>query len=378
MKLLYKILKQDPETRQGVVMATSAVGIIVNVLLASVKVAIGVLANSIAVISEGINNATDSLSSVITMVGAKLSNKRPTKKHPFGYGRIEYITSLIIAGLIIATAVELLKSSIKLIIEPQDLTVNTLTLIIIAASALVKLWLAWYTIKKGKQVNSGILVAMGTDSRNDCIVSAVTIVSAVVFIVFRFSVDAYAGIITSLFIFKAGFDILKDTLANLLGQPVEKETADELYSIIRSTPGVLNAADMILHNYGPDRYSGSVNIEMDHQMTVEQLYSTIHKLQLDIMHQKGITMVFGIYAVDRDHSEIKQMRQQIANYVRGKEHVISYHALYLEPQTNVIYVDLVVDYELKDWNGLRTDFTEYMHGLYPDNKIELTIETEYV
>ena len=378
MKLLYKILKQDPETRQGVVMATSAVGIIVNVLLASVKVAIGVLANSIAVISEGINNATDSLSSVITMVGAKLSNKRPTKKHPFGCGRIEYITSLIIAGLIIATAVELLKSSIKLIIEPQDLTVNTLTLIIIAASALVKLWLAWYTIKKGKQVNSGILVAMGTDSRNDCIVSAVTIVSAVVFIVFRFSVDAYAGIITSLFIFKAGFDILKDTLANLLGQPVEKETADELYSIIRSTPGVLNAADMILHNYGPDRYSGSVNIEMDHQMTVEQLYSTIHKLQLDIMHQKGITMVFGIYAVDRDHSEIKQMRQQIAQYVRGKEHVISYHALYLEPQTNVIYVDLVVDYDLKDWDGLRTDFTEYMHNLYPDNKIELTIETEYV
>ncbi len=378
MRLLYKILKQDPETRQGVVMATSAVGIIVNVLLASVKVAIGVLANSIAVISEGINNATDSLSSVITMVGAKLSNKRPTKKHPFGYGRIEYITSLIIAGLIIATAVELLKSSIKLIIEPQDLTVNTLTLIIIAASALVKLWLAWYTIKKGKQVNSGILVAMGTDSRNDCIVSAVTIVSAVVFIVFKFSVDAYAGIITSLFIFKAGFDILKDTLANLLGQPVEKETADELYSIIRSTPGVLNAADMILHNYGPDRYSGSVNIEMDHQMTVEQLYSTIHKLQLDIMHQKGITMVFGIYAVDRDHSEIKQMRQQIAQYVRGKEHIISYHALYLEPQTNLIYVDLVVDYDLKDWDGLRTDFTEYMHNLYPDNKIELTIETEYV
>lgn len=378
MKLLYKILKQDPSTRQGVVMTTSAVGIIVNVLLASVKVAIGVLANSIAVISEGINNATDSLSSVITMVGAKLSNKRPTKKHPFGYGRIEYITSLIIAGLIIATAVELLKSSIKLIIEPQDLTVNTLTLIIIAASALVKLWLAWYTIKKGKQVNSGILVAMGTDSRNDCIVSAVTIVSALIFIIFNLSVDAYAGIITSLFIFKAGFDILKDTLANLLGQPVEKETADELYSIIRSTPGVLNAADMILHNYGPDRYSGSVNIEMDHQMTVEQLYATIHKLQLDIMHQKGITMVFGIYAVDRDHSEIKQMRQQIANYVRGKEHVISYHALYLEPQTNVIYVDLVVDYELKDWNRLRTDFTEYMHGLYPDNKIELTIETEYV
>lgn len=378
MKLLYKILKQDPETRQGVVMATSAIGIIVNVLLASVKVAIGVLANSIAVISEGINNATDSLSSVITMVGAKLSNKRPTKKHPFGYGRIEYITSLIIAGLIIATAVELLKSSIKLIIEPQDLTVNTLTLIIIAASALVKLWLAWYTIKKGKQVNSGILVAMGTDSRNDCIVSAVTIVSALIFIIFNLSVDAYAGIITSLFIFKAGFDILKDTLANLLGQPVEKETADELYKIIRSTPGVLNAADMILHNYGPDRYSGSVNIEMDHQMTVEQLYATIHKLQLDIMHQKGITMVFGIYAVDRDHSEIKQMRQQIANYVRGKEHVISYHALYLGPQTNVIYVDLVVDYELKDWNGLRTDFTEYMHGLYPDNKIELTIETEYV
>lgn len=280
--------------------------------------------------------------------------------------------------MILVTGAELLISSVKLIFEPSELSVSYVTLIIIAVSALVKLILGSYTIREGKRVDSGALIAVGTDCRNDSVISAVTIVSSLVFLLFRFSIDAYAGVFTSLFVLKAGFDVLKDTVSDLLGQSGEKELADNLYKMIRSEPVVLNAADMMLHNYGPDAYSGSVNIEVDHGKTIGEVYAAIHALQLKIMHEYSITMVFGMYAVDHDHEEIRELRKNIAAFVREQEHVISYHALYIDPENHDIYCDLVVDYELRDWDALRRDFTAYMTGLYPENRLELVIETNYV
>lgn len=378
MKLLYKILKQDPNTREGVAITTSALGIIVNLMLAAIKIVIGIMVSSIAVISEGINNATDSASSILTIVGTKLAGLRPNKKHPFGFGRIEYLTSLVISILILVTGAELLIGSFKLIFTPMEMSLSYVTLIIIAASAIVKLILGSYTIRMGKKVDSGSLIAVGTDCRNDFFASLVTILSALIFLFFELSVDAYAGIITALLILKAGFDILSETVSNLLGTPANEELAAKLYEEIKATPGVLNAADMMLHNYGPDQYSGSINLEIDHEKTIGEIYEIIHALQLRIMHQYGIVMVFGMYAVDGDHDVVKRMREQIASFVSGYDHVTSYHALYLSPGTNEIYCDLVVDYELRDWNALKTRFTEYMNALYPEKKLQLTIETDYV
>lgn len=378
MKLLYKILRQNPKEREGVVVTVSALGIMVNLILAAVKVIIGVMAASIAVISEGLNNASDSVSSLLTIIGTKLSGMHPTKKHPFGFGRIEYLTSLIISSLILITGVELLKSSILLIFNPEELMVNTLTVVIVGASAFVKLALGLYTIRQGKRVGSDSLVAVGTDCRNDFVLSIVTVVSALVYIFFNFSIDAYAGIITSLFVLKAGFDILKDTISDILGQAGNAELASELYKIVRAEPIVLNAADMMLHNYGPDAYTGSVNIEVDHEVTVGEAYAAIHALQLKIMHERNITMVFGMYAVDRDHEDVRELRKQIVEFVRGYEHVESYHALYIDPANRDIYVDFVVDYELKDWNTLREDFLKFMEERYPGRRIELVIETNFV
>lgn len=379
MGIFYKLLKQDKNSREGVIVTVSALGIFVNFTVATVKILIGVITSSIAVISEGINNASDSISSLLTIVGTKLSGMHPTKRHPFGFGRIEYLTSLVIAGIILVSGVELLISSVELIFEPSEISVDYVTVIIIAVSAVIKLLLGVYTAKQGKRVGSDTLVAVGTDSKNDCIVSAVTVVSALVFILCDFSIDAYAGIITSLFVLKAGFDILKETLADILGHAGdETELAAQLYKVIRSEPIVLNAADMMLHNYGPDRYSGSVNIEIDHDLTIGEAYAQIHALQLRIMHEYNITMVFGMYAVDRDHEIAVEMRERIAEFVRGQEHVESYHALYIDPATEDIYVDFVVDYKLDDWNALRAEFTEYMAKLYPGKRLELVIETNYV
>lgn len=378
MKLLYKLLHQEPDSREGTVVAVSGLNILVNLIFAAIKVVIGLAVSSIAIVSEGVNNATDSATSLITIVGTKLSAKHPTEKHPFGFGRIEYLTSLLISVLILFTGAELMESSVKLIITPQEMSISYVTMAIIAVSALVKLALGLFTIKEGKRVDSSSLVALGTECRSDSVVSVITLVTALVFLVFHVSLDAYAGIIMSLIVLKAGFEVLKETLSDILGQAGEKELAQELYRIIRAEPLVLNAADMMLHNYGPDAYSGSVNVEIDHSKTVGEVYAALHELQLRIMHEKHITMVFGIYAVDKDHTQIRQLREQVAAFVRQQEHVTSYHALYIHPNGKDIYVDLVVDYALTDWEVLRKEFTAYMAELYPDKHLELVIETNYV
>ena len=378
MKLLYKLLRQEPDSREGTVVTVSGLNILVNLIFAAIKVVIGLAVSSIAIVSEGVNNATDSATSLITIVGTKLSAKHPTEKHPFGFGRIEYLTSLLISVLILFTGAELMESSVKLIITPQEMSISYVTMAIIAVSALVKLALGLFTIKEGKRVDSSSLVALGTECRSDSVVSVITLVTALVFLVFHVSLDAYAGIIMSLIVLKAGFEVLKETLSDILGQAGEEELAQELYRIIRAEPLVLNAADMMLHNYGPDAYSGSVNVEIDHSKTVGEVYAALHELQLRIMHEKHITMVFGIYAVDKDHTEIRRLREQVAAFVRQQEHVTSYHALYIHPNGKDIYVDLVVDYALTDWEALRKEFTAYMAECYPDKHLELVIETNYV
>ena len=378
MKLLYKLLRQEPDSREGTVVTVSGLNILVNLIFAAIKVVIGLAVSSIAIVSEGVNNATDSATSLITIVGTKLSAKHPTEKHPFGFGRIEYLTSRLISVLILFTGAELMESSVKRIFEPQEMSISYVTMAIIAVSALVKLALGLYTIKEGRRVDSSSLVALGTECRSDSVVSVITLVTALVFLVFHVSLDAYAGIIMSLIVLKAGFEVLKETLSDILGQAGEKELAQELYRIIRAEPLVLNAADMMLHNYGPDAYSGSVNVEIDHSKTVGEVYAALHELQLRIMHEKHITMVFGIYAVDRDHAQIRQLREQVAAFVRQQEHVTSYHALYIHPNGKDLYVDLVVDYDLADWEALRKEFTAYMAELYPDKHLELVIETNYV
>ena len=378
MKLLYKLLGQDMNSREGQITAASSLNIAVNLLVSAVKIAIGLLTSSIAILSDGAHNMADAASSVLTIVGTKLSARKPTRKHPFGFGRIEYLTSLVVAALILYTGFEFFVSAVKLMFEPAQLDISYVSLVIICVAAVLKYILGAYTVRVGKRVDSLSLTAVGMESCNDSYISALTLLTALIFIFTGFSIDAYAGIITSVIIIKAGLEILSDTVSRLLGKAGDRELADSLYKEIRSTPGILNAADMMLHNYGPDAYSGSVNIEIDHKMTMEEVYSIVHELQLRIMHQYGVTMVFGLYAVDADSEDSRRMRAAIASFVSGYEHVLSYHALFISEKEKRIYCDLVVDYELESWEKLRSDFTEYMSGLYPEYSLELVIETEFV
>ena len=378
MKFIYKLFKQDPDSREGIIAVTSGLGIFVNIALALIKVFIGLLVSSIAIVSEGVNSAADAMSALITLVGAKLAQKHPDEKHPFGYGRIEYLVSLVIAVLILVTGIQMVISSVKLIFHPEELSVSYVALAIVAGTAVIKFFLGIYTIKMGKKADSSALIGVGMEGRNDSFASVITILSSLIFLIFHVSVDAYAGILISLLIIKAGFDVLKDTISDILGRPGEHELAVQLYREIRKTDGILSAADMMLHNYGPDAWSGSVNVEIDHNKTVGEIYQFLHKLQLHIMHEYQVTMVFGVYAVDNEHAQIKELRKRIGEFVRNHEHLKNYHAVYMDEKNHKIYCDFIVDYKLQDWDALREAFTEYIAEFYPEYEVELVIETEFI
>ena len=364
--------------RTGIINRTSILGIVVNVLIAGVKIAAGLLASSIAIVSEGVNNAADALTSVLTMVGTRLAGRHPDAKHPFGYGRIEYLTGLVVAVVIIVSGVQMLIESVKLIFRPEELSISYVSLAIVAVSAVVKFFLGLYTIARGRVAQSDALVGVGLECRADSYISIITIGVAVVFLLTGVSLDAYAGVVMSAIILKAGVEVLLKIVSELIGRPGEKELATKIYQLVRATPGVVGAADMMLHNYGPNAWSGSVNVEIDHAKSVGEVYAMLHELQLGIMHEERVTMVFGVYAVDDDHAETRRIRRTILEYVRAHEHVKSFHAVYLEPGTNRLYCDLVVDYELADWGALRADFLDYMKAKVPGRDVVLTVETEFV
>lgn len=378
MTLIYKLFKLDSNSREGAISATSILNIVVNLFIALLKIVFGVIASSIAIISEGVNNATDALSSVLTLIGTRLANKKRDAKHPFGYGRIEYLTSLIISIFILVSGFEVLMDSIKRVISPEDLNISYYSLIVVAISAIIKFVLGNFTISKGKKVGSETLQDVGEDCRNDSYVSLVTIATALIFLFTKINIDAYAGIFTSIIILKTGYEILSRTTSELLGEPADHELVSNLYREIRNTDGVINAVDMVLHNYGPDTYSGSCNVEMDHNKTVGEIYDIIHALQIKIAKEYLITMVFGIYAVDKDSNESKKLHEQIANYVKKQEHIKSYHAIYFDKKADSIYCDLVVDYETNDFDNINKEFVKYMNELYPNKNIIVNIDTEFV
>lgn len=377
MNIIYKVFKLDRNTREGVVSATSILSIIVNISVALLKVIVGIFAVSIAIISEGVNNATDALSSLLTLIGIKLANRKPDKKHPFGYGRIEYITNMVIAGIILMSGLLTLKDSIVKVFVPEELNTTLVSIILVAVSAVIKYILGTYTIAQGKKVNSDTLEAVGMDCRNDSFVSLITIGVSLVYILFNINIDAFAGVFTSYLILKAGYEIMSSTISELLGQPADEELARKLYKEIRSTDGVINAVDMILHNYGPDMYTGSVNVEVDHKMTASQIFEFLRMLQNNIYDKYKVAMVFGIYAVDNDSKVNKKLRKQVADFAKENPHVKSYHAVYSDTNSNIIYCDLVVDYDA-DRGKVYTDFTNYLKDLYPNKEIKVNLDTEFV
>ncbi len=267
--------KHNEENRNKVIVKTSVVGIVTNVILASVKAVIGLMANSIAVVLDAVNNLSDALSSIITIVGNKLSRKLPNEKHPLGYGRIEYLTAMVIASIVIYAGITSCVESIKKIIHPEEADYSTVSLIIIAIAVVVKVILGRYVKSQGERVNSGSLIASGSDALFDAILSLSVLASALIFIFTGLSLEAYVGVLISIFIVKAGFEMLKDTVSDLLGKKNDNELTKQIKSLIRSEEGIHGAYDLVINDYGPEKKLASVHVELPDTMTVADLDSWI-------------------------------------------------------------------------------------------------------
>ena len=361
--------------REKTIIRTSVIGILANLFLAGFKAAVGLLSNSIAVVLDAVNNLSDALSSVITIIGTKLAGRKPDKKHPYGHGRIEYITATIISVIVLYAGVTSLVESVKKIIHPETPDYGAAALIIIAVAVLVKLLLGAYVKKTGRRVNSDALVASGEDARNDAVISAATLAAAAVYLLWHVSLEAWLGAIISLVILKSGYEMLKQTLSRILGERVESELSLAVKQTVSSFPEVSGAYDLILHSYGPDMLMGSIHIEVPDTMTA----GALDQLERDITdrvaeeHHVYLTGI-SIYSVNTTDDVVAHAREDIRRRVMSHDHVLQLHGFHMHDDE--IRFDVVIGFEAPDRKALFAAICEEVRAAYPDYRVYIAMDSD--
>ena len=359
--------------REKIIVRTSFVGIAANVLLVIFKATIGLISGSIAIILDAVNNLSDVLSSVITIVGTKLAGKRPDKDHPLGHGRSEYLAGLAVAVIILLAGGQALMESGKKIIDPgSDPDYSVISLVIIGVAVLVKVFLGLYVRKVGKSVNSSALTGSGTDALMDAIVSTSVLISALLFFFFKINIEAYVGIIISFFIIKAGIDILIESKDDILGRRADDELKEKIIDLILTDETVTGAYDLFLHNYGHSIIFGSVHVEIPDTMTAEQIDLLERKIAHMVMEKYGVIMTaIGIYSVNSSCERTKNIREDINRIVYSHEGVLQTHGFYLNEEKKTINLDIILDFSVKDREELFQHIRDEIQENYPEYKIYL-------
>ncbi len=366
------------QSRDKIIIKTSIIGIIANVLLAAFKAVIGVLTNSIAITLDAVNNLSDAGSSIITIVGTKLAGKEPDKKHPFGYGRIEYMSAMVIAIIVLYAGVTSLVESVKKIINPEMGSYTTVALVIIAVAVVVKIVLGMYVKKTGQSVNSDSLIASGTDAMMDSVISASTLVAAVIYIFTSVSLEAWLGAIIAVVIIKSGIEMLRDTISELLGESAEGKLVQEIKKTVTSFPEVEGAYDLVLHNYGPDRYQGSVHIEVPDTLTAKEIDALIRKITIAVYREHNIILTgVGLYARNTEENEAHEIEQHIREEVSQIPHVRAIHGFYLDEDTNLIRFDAVISFDAISRREVCQQVTEKVKEMYPDHPVYVAMDMDY-
>ena len=333
--------------REKTIVKTSVIGIVTNVLLAAFKAMVGILSHSIAVVLDAVNNLSDALSSVITIIGAKLAGRQPDRKHPLGHGRIEYLSSLIVAGIVLYAGITALVESVRKIIRPEAAQYSWLSLVIIAVAIIVKLFLGRYVKAQGKRVSSGALIASGSDASFDALLSASVLACAILSIIWPgVSTEAYVGAVIAVFIIKAGIEMMIDTVDDLLGHRVDKEMTTKVRQILVCEPEVRGAYDLVLYNYGPDKFYGSVHIELPDTMTVNRVDELTRRLEEDVFRQTGVILTgIGVYSYNTSDDSASRMRNTIQEIVLSHDWALQMHGFYLDEIHKTVRFDVVISFE---------------------------------
>ena len=365
------------KAREKVVVKTSIISIISNIVLAGFKAFVGLISNSIAIISDAVNNLSDALSSIITIVGTKLALKAPDKKHPYGYGRIEYMTSLVVSAIVLYAGITALVESIKKIIHPEGVDYSTITLIILIAGIIVKFILGLYVKKKGKDVNSDSLVASGTDAFNDAILSISVLASAVIYMIFNVSVEAYVGVLLSIFIIKAGVELIKESVDNMLGVRVESDLARSIKKEIGKEKDVQGAYDLVLNDYGPDKYLGSIHIEVADTLTVSDVDKISRRITKTILEKYGVILhTIGVYSVNTKDKKVIEVKRDITKIVFAHKGILQMHGFYFDEKEKTISFDVIIDFKVKDREEVYKEIYDEVKSKYKDYRIDITLDID--
>lgn len=366
------------KNRDAVIVRTSIIGILANVFLAAFKAVVGLTSNSIAIVMDAVNNLSDAASSVITIVGTKLAGKEPDRQHPFGYGRIEYLSAMVISLLVLYAGVTAFVESAKKIITPDTPDYSAAALIIVAVAVVVKIVLGRYVKGVGKKVNSDSLVNSGEDATLDSVISASTLVAAAVYLLFHISLEAWLGAIIAVVIIKSGIEMLRETLSQILGERADAELARSIKATVASYPEISGAYDLVLHNYGPDAYNGSVHIEVPDTLSADDLDKLIRKVTVDVIQKHNVILTaIGVYSINTKDAEAMAARERVAEIVKSNPYVLQMHGFYLDKAEKTLRFDFVVSFDAKDRMQVYREICENVRREYPDYTLQVAMDTDF-
>ena len=370
--------ESGPAGREKTIIRTSILGILANLFLAGFKAFIGLTANSIAIVMDAVNNVSDAASSVITIIGTKLAGKEPNKKHPFGYGRVEYLSAMIISILVLYAGITALVESVKKIIHPDTPDYSTVTLIIVGVAVLVKIVLGRYVKGVGRKVNSDSLVNSGADAMLDAVISAATLVAAAVYLIFHVSLEAYLGAAIALVIIKSGVEMLRETLSKILGEHADAALAKEIKQTVASFPGVTGAYDLVLHDYGPDAYNGSVHIEVPDTLSAADLDQLIRKITETVyLKHHVILTAIGVYSYNTKDPEAVKTWETVHALVHSEPKALQMHGFYLDRESKTIRFDVVVSLDAEDRAEVYRRICEKVQAAYPEYLLQIVMDTDF-
>ena len=343
-------------SRDKQIVKTSIIGIAANVFLAAFKAFIGLASGSIAITMDAVNNISDAASSLITIVGTKLAARPADKKHPFGYGRIEYLSAMIISILVLYAGLTSLKESIAKIIHPETPSYTAVALVIIAVGVVVKIILGIYVKKAGERLNSSSLVNSGEDAR----------------------LEAWLGAVISVVIIKSGIDMLRETLSQILGEQAEIELAVKIKSVAASFPQVRGVFDLILNNYGPDSYNGSLHVEVADTMTADAIDQLIRAISMKVYKETGVFLTaVSIYSCNTKDPAVVRMREKIEKTLLAHENISQVHGFYADLARKTIRFDIVVSFNEKDRFSLYRKSLKEIQDMYPDYSVTSILDTDF-
>ena len=365
-------------SREKTIIKTSIIGIIANVFLAGFKAVIGLMTNSIAIVLDAVNNISDAGSSLITIVGTKLAGREPDKKHPFGYGRIEYLSAMIISVIVLYAGITSFVESVKQIIHPETPEYNAVSLIIVAVAVVVKILLGRYVKSVGEKVNSDSLINSGEDATLDSIISASTLVAAGIFLIFHVSLEAWLGAIISIVIIKSGIEMLRDTISQILGERNDQELAKGIHQTVTSFPDVQGAYDLVLNNYGPDTWNGSIHIEVPDTYSADQLDQLIREITIKVIQEHHVILTaIGVYSVNTQDAEVIEARERVRSIVLAHEHVRQIHGFYLIREQKTMRFDIVISFDAKDRRAVCNQVVADVQNAFPDYELQVAMDTDF-